>query len=108
MKAIVVLAHCNFDDVLCGVFDHSVPGRKTAKARARAILKDPELRHAANRFQNGRSEFLRVGIYVVDGPMATERIALIDAKGKKIPKKLAKGVSTAFTAMTGQPLGLLE
>lgn len=65
----IAIAHCNFDDVMLGVYPPSLYGFDQASARCRAVEKDPKLRFVDN--QACDTEFLHAKVYFAKGTKFT-------------------------------------
>jgi hypothetical protein len=65
-RAFIVVAVCNFDDVLVGHYLGNAHGYKLAIARARNVARNPALRFRAKQQAND-TEFLFSRVYAVTG-----------------------------------------
>ena len=81
MNAYVVIAVCNFDDVLMGVYEHDAKGREMARRRAMAVAKCPELRRKATQQAND-TEFLHALVYEVTQGTKFEMIMDFEPEAK--------------------------
>lgn len=90
-STILVIAVCNFDDVLCGAFPPTADGIKQAQLKAKRIAKDPDLRFK-NVNQAADTEFIFARVLRLNGEDTPIEMACFDpgSKAKKAKRKACK------------------
>lgn len=81
MNATVVVAACNFDDVLLGVFEADKAGRSKAMALAKAVAKDPDKRRVDH--MPNDTDFVRSIVFAVTDSTHFVEIASFELGGKR-------------------------
>ena len=84
--AYVVVAACNFDDVLLGVFPSDKAGQLKATTLAKTVAKDPTKRHAGHMASD--TGFVRSIVFLVRDSTKFTEVASFDEVKKKNRKRI--------------------
>jgi hypothetical protein len=84
----IVVAVCNFDDVLVGAYEAGPKGKALALRRARAVALKPSLCFAATHQAND-TELLFTRVYRIVGHTRFHQVAEFDLDGDQVEERAA-------------------